>query len=94
VFLGLGGLIGLAAGPLQAASRVIIVHVSPRERMTEFFGLFALSGKLTSFLGPLSVGLVTTVFASQRIGIAVILVFFVVGGILLAGVQVDRKLPH
>jgi UMF1 family MFS transporter len=94
VFLGLGGLIGFAAGPLQAASRVIIVHVSPRERMTEFFGLFALSGKLTSFLGPLSVGLVTTVFASQRIGIAVILVFFVVGGILLAGVQVDRKLPH
>jgi UMF1 family MFS transporter len=94
VFLALGALIGLAAGPLQAASRVIIVHVSPKERMTEFFGLFALSGKLTSFLGPLSVGLVTAVFASQRIGIAVILVFFIVGGILLAGVQIDRKLPH
>jgi UMF1 family MFS transporter len=62
--------------------------------MTEFFGLFALSGKLTSFLGPLAVGLVTTLFASQRIGIAVILVFFAIGGILLAGVQVDRKLPH
>jgi UMF1 family MFS transporter len=94
VFLGLAALIGIAAGPLQAASRVIIVHVSPKERMTEFFGLFALSGKLTSFLGPLAVGLVTTVFVSQRIGIAVILVFFAIGGILLAGVQVDRKLPH
>lgn len=94
VFLGLAALIGLAAGPLQAASRVIIVHVSPRDRMTEFFGLFALSGKLTSFMGPLAVGLVTTIFASQRIGIAVILVFFAVGGVLLAGVEVDRKLPH
>jgi UMF1 family MFS transporter len=94
LFLGFAALIGIAAGPLQAASRVIIVHVSPRERMTEFFGLFALSGKLTSFLGPLAVGLVTTLFVSQRIGIAVILVFFAVGGILLAGVQVDRKMPH
>lgn len=94
LFLGFAALIGIAAGPLQAASRVIIVHVSPKGRMTEFFGLFALSGKLTSFLGPLAVGLVTTLFASQRIGIAVILVFFAIGGILLAGVQVDRKLPH
>jgi UMF1 family MFS transporter len=94
IFLMLAALIGIAAGPLQAASRVIIVHVSPKERMTEFFGLFALSGKLTSFLGPLAVGLITTLFASQRIGIAAILVFFAVGGILLAGVSVDRKLPH
>jgi UMF1 family MFS transporter len=94
LFLVLAAFIGIAAGPLQAASRVIIVHVSPKERMTEFFGLFALSGKLTSFLGPIAVGLVTTIFASQRIGIAVILAFFAVGGVVLAGVRVDRKLPH
>lgn len=94
LFLALAALIGIAAGPLQASSRVIIVHVAPRERITEYFGLFALSGKLTSFMGPLAVGLVTTLFASQRIGIAVILLFFAIGGLFLAGVRVDRKLPH
>ena len=94
LFLALGALIGIAAGPLQVASRVLMVHVAPRERMTEFFGLYALSGKLTSFLGPLAVGAVTALAASQRLGIAVILVFFALGGFFLAGVQVDRKLPH
>ena len=50
-------------------------------------GLFALSGKITSFVGPLAVGALTAMTNSQRIGISIIVLFFVAGAILLAGVR-------
>lgn len=90
VYLGLGLLIGLVAGPLQASSRSLMARLAPSDRVGEFFGLFALSGKVTSFLGPTLVALATTVFASQRAGLAVLIVFFLTGGALLAGVNVKR----
>ncbi|HEV7256538.1 MAG TPA: MFS transporter [Bosea sp. (in: a-proteobacteria)] len=90
VYLGLGLLIGLVAGPLQASSRSLMARLAPPERIGEFFGLFALSGKVTSFLGPTLVALATTAFASQRAGLAVLIAFFLTGGALLAGVKVKR----
>lgn len=90
VYLGLGLLIGLVAGPLQASSRSLMARLAPPERIGEFFGLFALSGKVTSFLGPTLVALATTAFASQRAGLAVLIVFFLAGGALLAGINVKR----
>ncbi|CAN5179712.1 MFS transporter [soil metagenome] len=90
VYLGLGLLIGLVAGPLQASSRSLMARLAPPERVGEFFGLFALSGKVTSFLGPTLVALATTIFASQRAGLAVLILFFLTGGALLAGVAVKR----
>lgn len=90
VYLGLGLLIGLVAGPLQASSRSLMARLAPPDRVGEFFGLFALSGKVTSFLGPTLVALATTIFASQRAGLAVLILFFLTGGALLAGVNVKR----
>ncbi len=90
VYLGLGLLIGLVAGPLQASSRSLMARLAPRERIGEFFGLFALSGKVTSFLGPTLVAVATTIFASQQAGLAVLILFFATGGILLAGVTIDH----
>ena len=90
VYLALGLLIGLVAGPLQASSRSLMARLAPEGRTAEFFGLFALSGKVTSFMGPTLVALATTIFASQRAGLAVLVVFFLVGGVLLAGVRVQR----
>lgn len=89
VFLALGGLLGAAAGPLQAASRTLLVHLAPTGEVTQYFGLFALSGKITSFLAPLGVGLVTAATGSQAAGISVILAFFTVGLVLLSRVE-DR----
>jgi len=83
LFLGLGALIGAAAGPLQAASRSLLVVLAPREQMSQFFGLLALSGKVTSFLAPLSVSLMTVWSGSQAAGMSVILGFFAAGGFLL-----------
>ena len=59
--------------------------------MGEFFGLYALSGKATAFMAPLAIALVTEAFASQRAGIAVILVFLVVGLALLMFVREERS---
>lgn len=90
VYLGLGLLLGLVAGPLQASSRSLLARIAPPARIGEFFGLFALAGKVTSFLGPTLVALATTIFASQRAGTAVLIGFFLLGGWLLAGVKVKR----
>jgi UMF1 family MFS transporter len=86
-YVAAGLLIGLAAGPLQAASRTFLVRLAPADRITQFFGLFALSGKVTSFLGPFLVGVVTAALASQKAGMAVLIGFFALGAAVLACVR-------
>jgi UMF1 family MFS transporter len=86
-YVALGLALGFAAGPLQAASRSLLVRLAPRERITQYFGLLALTGKVTSFMGPLAVGIVTAVTASQKAGMAVLMAFFIAGLWLVRGVK-------
>lgn len=86
-YLALGFLIGMAAGPLQAASRTLLIRLAPADRITQYFGLFALSGKVTSFMAPLAVSIVTAVTDSQKAGMAALVVFFSAGLILLSRVR-------
>lgn len=90
-YLALGCLIGIAGGPLQAASRTLLIRLAPRERIAQYFGLFALTGKVTSFIGPLLVASVTAITASQKAGMAVLVLFFIAGLILLT--RVRRSAP-
>ncbi len=83
LYVAIGLFIGLAAGPLQAASRALLVRLAPKEQLAQFFGLFALSGKLTSFMGPFLVATVTAVTLNQKAGVSVLVLFFVAGGLLL-----------
>lgn len=83
----LGGLIGMMGGPLQAASRSLLIRMAPKDRITQFFGLFALTGKVTSFIGPLLIGIVTAATASQKAGMSVIVVLFLMGLTLLTRVR-------
>ena len=83
----LGFLIGMAAGTMQAASRTLLIRLAPKDRITQFFGLFALSGKVTSFMAPLVVSIVTAVTMSQKAGMAVLVVFFSAGLLLLSRVR-------
>ena len=78
-----GGVLGIFVGPTQAASRSLMARLAPAEVRTEMFGLYALTGKITAYIGPFLLGTVTFWTGSQRLGIATILVFFVIGGILL-----------
>src|SRR5438309_8187060 len=86
-YLVLGCLIGAAGGPLQAASRTLLIRLAPKDRIAQYFGLFALTGKVTSFIGPLLIGAITHVTASQKAGMALLVVFFVAGLALLTRVR-------
>src|SRR6266481_4357053 len=92
-YLVLGCLIGAAGGPLQAASRTLLIRLAPKDRIAQYFGLFALTGKVTSFVGPLLIGAITAITASQKAGMAVLVVFFVTGLALLARVG-DSNRAH
>ena len=88
IFYACGILIGAAGGTLQSASRTMMVFHTTRDRATESFGLYALSGKATSFIAPFSIAVVTTLSGSQRMGIAVPLIaLFLVGMVLLRWVK-------
>jgi len=93
VFYAAGALIGSAGGSIQAASRTLLVDQVERDKVTEAFGLYALSGKATTFIGPLAIAFATAFFASealgftaqeaQRLGVTPIIVLFVIGLALL-----------
>ena len=88
----LGCLIGAAGGPLQAASRTLLIRMAPKDRIAQYFGLFALTGKVTSFIGPLLIGRSPPITASQKAGMAVLVVFFAAGLALLVRVRENSSL--
>lgn len=87
----LGITIGAAGGALQSASRTMMVRQARPGHMTEAFGLYALAGKATSFIAPLSIGIVTDISGSQQIGIAPLIVLFVIGLLLLSFVKPEGE---
>ena len=90
-FWGAGVTLGFFLGPNQSASRSLLARFAPRARAAEFFGFFALSGKATAFLGPLTLGILSGLY-SQRVGVASVLLFLVVGGVLLSTVNEEDGL--
>jgi len=76
-----GILIGLMVGPNQSCSRSLMARLTPKEKQNEFFGFFALTGKATSFFGPLSFGIVTK-FYSQQMALSVVVILLLIGFIL------------
>ena len=83
--------LGIFVGPAQAASRSMMARLIPPGMANEMFGLYALSGKATTFLGPLLLGLLTTAFDSQRAGMSVIVVLIVAGGGVLAWLVIEPR---
>ena len=81
-------LVGIFAGPNQSASRSLMARFVPAKHESEFFGFFAFSGKVTSFLGPALLGVLSDLY-SQRVGVASLLVFFLVGALILR--RVDER---
>lgn len=73
--------LSLCVGPIQAASRSLMTRLAPPHLVTEMFGLYAFSGKATSFMGPWLVGTLTVAFQSQRAGMSAIMVFLLLGGL-------------
>ena len=87
LFWGLAVSLGVFMGPAQAASRSLMARIAPAENMAEMFGLYALSGRITAFLGPAVLAWATVAYGSQRAGMATIIVFVFVGAVLLLAVK-------
>ncbi len=88
IFWVAGVLIGLMVGPNQSCSRSLMAQLTPKKKKNEFFGFFALTGKATSFLGPLLFGIVTSMY-NQQMALWVVIILFVIGFILFNRIQFD-----
>ena len=94
VFMLAGGLLGAAAGALQAASRTLLVHQAEgRVAPAQAFGLYALSGQATAFVGPALIAAVTAASGSQRLGVSPVILLFLLGLGLLYWVKTDNEQP-
>jgi len=87
-------LFSLSVGPVIASSRTMMAKLSPHEHMTEFFGLYALAGKATSFVAPMLIGIITAQTHSLHMGLATTIVL-IVGGAICLGLLVkeERAMP-
>jgi MFS transporter, UMF1 family len=82
---------GLCMGSSQSAGRAMAGAFAPEHRLAEFFGLWTFAVRLAAILGPMTYGLVTLLTAgNHRVAILSTGLFFVVGLILLAKVNVAR----
>ncbi|GAA0450934.1 MFS transporter [Actinoplanes capillaceus] len=91
-FMLLGAGIGLVMGGSQALSRSLFSQLIPAGKEGEYFGFYEISDKGTSWLGPLFFGLIFQITNSYRAGIVSLVLFFVVGGVLLAFVPLRRAI--
>ena len=89
-FVALGVVIGLVLGGTQALSRSLYSQLVPADREAEYFSLYQAMERGTSWFGMLTFGLVHQLTGSYRLAIIALIVFFVVGGVLLARVDVRR----
>ncbi|MCY4462671.1 MAG: MFS transporter [Albidovulum sp.] len=90
-FFCFGLVIAATGGVLQSASRTMVVRQSNPERITEGFGLYALSGKATAFLAPFLIALTTALTGDQRLGVTPLVLLFAIGFILMKWVHSDGK---
>ncbi len=89
-FMAFALLLGFCMGPMQAASRTLVGRLAPEGMSGEFYGLFALSGRATAWMAPLLIGILTAMTHSNRLGVACVLVFLVLGFLVFTRVREER----
>ncbi len=83
VFWVAGAALGLFIGPVQSSARVYVAHKAPEEHRASMFGLMMLSGKATSFIGPLLYGVLITATGNERAGMIVVIVMIAAGYLVM-----------
>ncbi|MER8101112.1 MFS transporter [Kitasatospora sp. NPDC094016] len=91
-FFALACMIGLVLGGSQALSRSLFSHLIPAGREAEYFSVYKVSDRGTSWMGPLVFGLAYQITGSYRSAIISLLVFFLIGFVLLLKVPVRRAI--
>ena len=80
----LGVAIGVVLGGTQALTRSLFGQMTPVGKEAEYYGLYEISDKGTSWLGTLSFGLAVQLTGSYRVAIVSLVIFFVLGFVLLS----------
>ena len=80
--------VGWVMGGVQALSRSLYATMIPEQASAEFFGFYSVFSKFSAIWGPLVFSIVSHRTGSGRPAVLSIVVFFVIGGILLARVNV------
>ncbi|MGB3829013.1 MAG: MFS transporter [Ornithinimicrobium sp.] len=86
--------IGLVLGGTQALSRSMYSQLVPAGRESEFFSFYQAMERGTSWMGTLAFGLIFQLSGSYRMAIIALIAFFVVGGLLLARVDMRRGIAE
>ncbi|MDX6349168.1 MAG: transporter, family [Streptomyces sp.] len=89
-FFVLAAAIGMVLGGSQALSRSLFSHMVPRGKEAEYYSVYEVSDRGTSWLGPLLFGLTYQLTGSYRDAIISLVAFFAIGFVLLARVPVRR----
>ncbi len=90
LLVGLGA--GLGAGSIQTTSRTMMSELIPKGQEAQFFGFYAFCGKFSSILGPALFGIIASVTGNQRIAVASLSSFFILGLFFLKKVHLTEKL--
>ena len=83
VFWAAGAALGLFIGPLQSSARAYVARQAPPDQRASLFGLMMLSGKATSFVGPLLYGVLVATTGSDRAGMAIVILLLCAGWVML-----------
>jgi MFS transporter, UMF1 family len=92
IYLAQGALIAVTATANISSSRSMLIHVAPPHMRGEFFGLFAIAGTVTTWLGPMMIELFTKWSGDQRVGISAIALLFFLGLLVLLTVKSGKKI--
>ncbi len=85
-----GALAGTVIGASQSTSRTMLALLTPDSKMTEFFGFYAVTGRIASIFGPLIYGEISRITGEQKWAILSVTVFFALGLILLNFVDEEK----
>ncbi len=89
-FYAIAVMIACFQGGIQALSRSLYSTIIPKSNAAEFFGFYNMFGKFAAIIGPPLVGYIGLVTGNPRIGILSVIMLFVLGGIMLAKVDVEE----
>jgi UMF1 family MFS transporter len=90
-FFACGVLIGIAFGPIGAVLRTWMARLAPPGEEGRWFGLFALSGRASTFFVPGLIGLLTAATGDQRVLVPVVLTFLLAGAAFLIITPGERR---
>ena len=90
----LAWMVGIVQGGSQALSRSLYAALAPASKSGEFFGFFSTMSKFSSITGPLIFAAVISIFGNSRPAVLSLIVLFILGGALLARVDVEAGKRH